>query len=390
MGIYLNPGNEGFRRALRSDIYVDKSELIAYTNTVLDSDRAFLCVSRPRRFGKSMAANMLCAYYDRSCNSSSLFEQLKISKASSYMQHLNQYDVFMLNIQQFLRAAGTADQLVSYMEGQILQEVRSVYGKLLPDSADRLPSALAAIYANMEEQNRGFIFIIDEWDCIFRESQGNSAAQKDYLNFLRDLFKDRVYVKLAYMTGILPIKKYGTHSALNIFDEFSMTSPRRLAEYTGFTEQEVRHLCETYEMDFDEARYWYDGYHMRNAGSVYNPKSIVDVIHNQQFRSYWTRTETYEALKIYIDMNFDGLKDAVIFMLGGRACKIDTETFQNDMTTFISKDDALTLLVHLGYLSYDESNDTVCIPNEEVRAEFIRAVKSSGWEEVIRAVELSR
>ena len=169
-----------------------------------------------------------------------------------------------------------------------------------------------------------------------------------------------------------------------------MTSPRRLAEYTGFTEQEVRHLCEIYGIDFDEARYWYDGYHMRNTGSVYNPKSIVDAMHNQQFRSYWTRTETYEALKIYIDMNFDGLKDAVISMLGGHACKIDTETFQNDMTTFISKDDALTLLVHLGYLSYDESNDTVCIPNEEVRAEFIRAVKSSGWEEVVRAVELSR
>ena len=188
MGIYLNPGNEGFRRALRSDIYVDKSELIAYTNTVLDSDRAFLCVSRPRRFGKSMAANMLCAYYDRSCSSSSLFEQLKISKESSYMQHLNQYDVFMLNIQQFLRAAGTADQLVFYMEGQLLQEVRSVYGKLLPDSADRLPSALAVIYANMEEQNRGFIFIIDEWDCIFRESQGNPANQKIRNTFRSEYF----------------------------------------------------------------------------------------------------------------------------------------------------------------------------------------------------------
>ena len=188
------------------------------------------------------------------------------------------------------------------------------------------------------------------------------------------------------MTGILPIKKYGTHSALNMFDEFSMTNPRQLSEYVGFTEEEVQSLCSQYHMDFDEARRWYDGYSFRRVSHIYSPKSVVDAMRNECFDSYWTQTETYEALKIYIDMNFDGLKDDVVRMLGGGRCRIDTGTFQNDMTTFHSKDDALTLLVHLGYLAYDMDRQEVFIPNEEVRAEFTRAIKASGWDEVIHAL----
>ena len=230
---------------------------------------------------------------------------------------------------------------------------------------------------------------VDEWDCLFREAKEDKDAQKRYLDFLRDLFKDRTYVKLAYMTGILPIKKYGTHSALNIFDEFSMTEPKRLAEYVGFTEKEVKDLCSTYGMDFDEARRWYDGYRFRRIRHIYNPKSIVDAMLEEAYQSYWTCTETYEALKIYIDMNFDGMKDAVISMLGGNSCRIDTGTFQNDMTNFTGKDDVLTLLVHLGYLGYEEERKEVFIPNEEVRGEFLRAVRQSGWREVIEAVEES-
>lgn len=206
-----------------------------------------------------------------------------------------------------------------------------------------------------------------------------------YLNpgndaFQRDLLKDRSYVKLAYMTGILPIKKYGTHSALNIFDEFSMTDPKFLAEYVGFTENEVRQLCGDYSMDFEEARKWYDGYVFGENLHIYNPKSIVDSMYNRKFRSYWTRTETYEALKVYIDMNFDGLKDAVISMLGGGKCRINPEKFQNDMTSFADRDDVLTLLVHLGYLAYEEDDQSVFLPNMEIAGEFRNAIEGSkGW-----------
>lgn len=220
------------------------------------------------------------------------------------------------------------------------------------------------------QNKNGFIFIIDEWDCIFREEPQNMEGQKIYLDFLRDLLKDRTYVKLAYMTGILPIKKYGTHSALNIFDEFSMTEPKQLAEYVGFTEKEVKNLCSIYQMNFEEARQWYDGYLLGEATHIYNPKSIVDAMFNQKFTSYWTRTETYEALKVYIDMNFDGLKDSVTAMIGGGKCRVNPEKFQNDMTSLGNRDDVLTLLVHLGYLAYDERSREVFIPNMEIEGEF--------------------
>lgn len=385
MGIYLNPGNDQFRRMLRSKIYVDKSDLIAYTNDVIDSDMAYLCVSRPRRFGKSTAANMLCAYYTNGADSESLFKHQKIAQLSSFHEHLNKHHVLMLNIQQFIRGAKTPDNFVNYIEQKVLNEVKEQYKDVIKETETSLPDALTSVYFKTQDDSPGFIFIIDEWDCIFREMKNNETIQKAYLDFLRDLLKDRVYVKLAYMTGILPIKKYGTHSALNIFEEFSMTDSKGLAPFIGFTENEVKQLCTDYHMEFDEAQQWYDGYTFGDDLHIYNPKSIVDAMRNQRFKSYWTRTETYEALRIYIDMNFDGLKDAIISMVGGEVHRINPEKFQNDMTSFESKDDVLTLLVHLGYLAYDERKQNVFIPNMEIAGEFRNAIDGSkGWERLAK------
>ena len=378
MGRYLNPGNEAFKISVSSEIYVDKSNLISFTNKRLGQEKRYICVSRPRRFGKSMTANMLCAYYDKSCNSKDLFHHLNIFQNEKFEQYLNQYDVIFLNIQHFLRKAGSPENLANYIEEKVLAEIRKVYGNLIDETETSLPDALASVFEQKDQSNRGFIFIIDEWDCIFRENKDNKQAHKYYLDFLKDLFKDRTYVKLAYMTGILPIKKYGTHSALNIFDEFSMTSPKHLAQYVGFTEEEVKELCTIYHMNFSEAQRWYDGYQFKNIKHIYNPKSIVDAMIDEEFKSYWNNTETYEALKVYIDMNFDGLKDAIIAMLGNINCQIDIGTFQNDMTNFLGKDDVLTLLIHLGYLAYNETTRTVFIPNEEVREEFLRVIRTSG------------
>lgn len=381
MGIYLNPGNYRFRKILRSKIYIDKSELIAYTNEVMDSDMGYICVSRPRRFGKSVAANMLSAYYTKGADSKLLFKNQKITENPSFYDHLNRHNVLMLNIQQFIRGAQTPDNLVMYIEQKVLAELKECYSDIINEKETSLPDALTLVYAKSMDSMDGFIFIIDEWDCIFREMKGNEKVQKAYLDFLRDLLKDRIYVKLAYMTGILPIKKYGTHSALNIFEEFSMTDPKFLASYVGFTKEEVKELCMTYHMDFDEAQQWYDGYLFDGDMHIYNPKSIVDAMRNRKFKSYWTRTETYEALRIYIDMNFDGLQDAIISMVGGGKCRVNPEKFQNDMTSFASKDDVLTLLVHLGYLAYDETKQSVFIPNMEIAGEFRNAIDGSkGWE----------
>lgn len=228
-----------------------------------------------------------------------------------------------------------------------------------------------------------FVVIIDEWDCIFREYKMDTDAQKQYLDFLRDLLKDKGYIVLAYMTGILPIKKYGTHSALNMFHEFSMTFAGPFAEYVGFTEKEVKSLCDQYHMDFEETKKWYDGYYLEGTGSVYNPRSVVCAMQFRKFQYYWNQTETFEALRTYIDMNFEGLRDDIIHMMNGEnRIAVDIRSFTNDMVTFHSKDDVLTLLVHLGYLS---ETAEVFIPNHEILNEYVTAVSNSDWGEVSKA-----
>ncbi len=332
---------------------------------------------------------MLAAYYTRGCNSKRLFQKLKIAEHRTFLKHLNQHNVIYLNIGQFMADHGKLDSVIGWMEAEVIRELRQVYGDCFCVTELGLPHALAQIYQQDTGIMKGFIFIIDEWDCLFREAKNRKDIQKKYLDFLKRLFKDQPYVSLAYMTGILPIKKYGTHSAINIFDEYSMTGPRELVAYTGFTEPEVKELCCRYSMDFEQVKSWYDGYQFGSV-SIYNPKSVVDEALSREIDSYWTETETYEALKTYIEMDYQGLKTAVITMLGGGKCKINARRFQNDMTTFQTKDDVLTLLVHLGYLSYDKEKQEVSIPNQEIAEEFWNAVDEPGWYGVIQAVAKSQ
>ena len=392
MGSYLNPGNKGFCESLNSAIYVDKSMLIERTNQVLNTRQKFMCVSRPRRFGKSMAADMLAAYYDRDVDSLELFDKLAISGEESCKKHLNQYDVIKINMQEFLSAAGSVGEMLSMLQSRIILDLKRKY----PDYADsnHLMFVMQDIFAYTKHP---FVILIDEWDCLFREYRQDMEAQKQYLDFLRAWLKDKEYVALAYMTGILPIKKYGSHSALNMFTEYSMTDPGNLAEYFGFTEREVKALCTKYHMSFEEAKAWYDGYQLVShtekgnlCHSMYSPKSVVESMLRHRFGTYWNQTETYEALKIYIQMDMDGLKDAVVRMLAGEGIPVNTGTFSNDMTTFAIRDDVLTLLVHLGYLTYDSIDETVRIPNKEVSQEYVNAIRTMDWHEVIASVEASR
>ena len=385
MGVYLNPGNKGFWRAIRSEIYVDKTGLIAHTNKCLNTEEGFVCVSRPRRFGKSMALKMLAAYYSRGCDSRELFAKYRIARDNTFEKHLNQYDVIYLNMQQFLIEADSG-KVTEYLEQEVLRELRKEYGKYLSRKDMGLAAALREIYV---ETDRQFLFLIDEWDCVMRERQDSEAMQKQYLDFLRNLLKDQEYAALAYMTGILPVKKYGVHSALNMFAEYSMTNQYVFEEYTGFTEDEVKGLCEQYDMDFAETSSWYDGYMFTEFQHIYNPKSVVEAMRRHEFSNYWTSTETYEALKIYIDMDFDGLRSDIVQMLGGGRVKVNTRSFQNDMRNFRTKDDVLTLLVHLGYLGYDSMTEETFIPNKEIIGEFENAMSVGGWSEVMRVLKAS-
>ncbi|MCI7259144.1 MAG: ATP-binding protein [Ruminococcus sp.] len=364
---------------------IDKTELISYTNKKLNTEQGYICVSRPRRFGKSMAANMLTAYYSRGCDSRELFQGLKIATHPDFEKHLNQYNVIHLNMQNFLSKTQTIEQMIALVTKAVGRDLLRAYPDV--DYLDKtiLTFMLDDIYQDCQVP---FIFIIDEWDCIFRSRKNQLEEQTKYLDFLRDLLKDKSYIALAYMTGILPIKKYGEHSAINVFYEYSMTDASPIEEFTGFTEQEVRKLCEQYNMPFSETKKWYDGYCVDGV-SIYNPKSVVEAMLRGKFSNYWTQTETYEALKIYIQSNEFGVQDVILKLLAGEKEKIDTTTFSNDMVTFATKDDVLTLLVHLGYLTYNAETKEIWIPNDEVMEQFISTVKVMGWGSVVTALETS-
>ncbi len=385
MGIYLNPGNDLFQENLNSEIYVDKSMLIAHTNKVLRTQQKFLCVSRPRRFGKSMAAQMLAAYYDRSVDSRDQFDGLAISEHPSFDEHLNKYNVIQLNMHNFLTPTNSMDEMLGLLEEDLKDDLIEEYPDINISKGRNLATALLKVHAKTKVP---FVFIIDEWDCIFRVHQEDEKTQKKYLDYLRNLLKDQPYVALAYMTGILPVKKYGQHSALNMFTEVSMTDAREFAPLTGFTRGEVEELCESYEMPFEDIQAWYDGYNVDGV-ETYNPRSVVMSVTGHRLNNYWTQTETFEALKVYIEMDFDGLKEKVVQMIAGERIPIETRTFQNDMRSLTSADDVLTLLIHLGYLTYDFETSEVWIPNNELQEEFYICIKDRGWEVIMDDIKAS-
>ncbi len=312
-----------------------------------------------------------------------MFSRLKISEDESFEKHLNRYNVIRLDIQKFANKTENVGDMLKLLQKRVINELGKTFK--INDDETNLLFVLEEIF---DSNQKPFVFIIDEWDCVLREKKNSSEDQKIYLNFLCDLFKGQSYVALAYMTGILPIKKYGKHSAINTFYEYSMTGAEPISEFTGFTENEVKKLCEKYNKSFSEMKHWYDGYNL-NGISIYNPKSVVESILRGQFNNYWTSTETYEALKIYIEMNFDGLKDKVTQLIAGEKIEINPGKFQNDMMTLRSADDIFTLLVHFGYLTYDFYTNQVWIPNSEVAQEFINSIEDGGWEEVVKAIKSS-
>jgi hypothetical protein len=386
MGNYLNIGNDGFQ-AIRKGIYVDKTGLISFINETLGSRDKLTCISRPRRFGKSYAAQMLCAYYDRTCDSRALFADLEIAQDPSFEEHLNKYNVIYLDMTMFTSEVPDIRDVIPTIKARVLEELLETY----PESPKN--KTLCETLADIAERTGiKFVFIIDEWDVIFREAKGNTEVQKAYIMLLRTLFKGSLTDKTfaaAYITGILPIKKYGTQSAMTDFREYSMIHPKRLAKYVGFTEEEVQELCQKSGMPFEDMKHWYNGYSFDRVPAVYNPNSVMEAIKSERIGNYWTQTETYTSLQFYIDLDFEGIKEAIIQMLSGGSCKIDVGSFQNDMTSINSRDDVFTLLVHLGYLCYHADTKTVTIPNEEIRQEFVRALATGRRKEVAKLIQTS-
>ena len=405
MGTYLNPGKAAYQMAVNSEIFVDKTEMIQYINSVVNTQQRFVSVSRPRRFGKTIAADMLCAYYDRCADSRDLFEKRKLADESGWDKYLGKFDVIHLVMTRFFKTRITVSEALSNMQKLVIRDYKRAYPDADIMSENDLIQTIDDVYSTIDRQ---VVIVIDEWDAIFRERPDDKEGQTEYLDYLRDLLKDNRHVALAYMTGILPIKKYGQHSALNMFTEYSMMAPRQLAPYTGFTEEEVKELSIKYDMDFGDISNWYDGYlvsdrippekreeyregkYNGHKFSIYSPLSVVESMTTGVIKDYWNKTETYEALAEYIRKDYDGLKEAVALLMDGGRLAIDTSTYENDMTTFTGRDDVLSLLIHLGYLGFDDERSEVFIPNREILDEFKTSTKGKEWVSTFKSFETSQ
>jgi len=377
MGIYFNPGNEAFRKDAKSEIYIDKTGLINVTNKLLNEEKNCISVSHARRFGKSQAARMLKSYYSRGCDSKELFSNLEISKSENFETHLNKYNTIHLDISSF--EDDYKENIIEKIKEHLFAEIKAVYPDV--DYSASTASVLNNVYLKTvsDEKPYGikFVIIIDEWDCIIRNYSDSPELVHKYMKFLHALFKSeesKSFLGFGYITGIMPIKKIKNESALNNFMEYTMIEADEIAPYFGFTEEDVRMLCQKYDMPFESVKQWYNGY-VFDDYHMYNPNSVCSAMMKHKLRSYWKNTSSFESINTFITLNFDGLKEAVIAMLNDQKVRVNVTKFQNDLSMINSKDDALTALIHLGYLGYDAERGKAFIPNYEVKTAFQSALE---------------
>ena len=383
MGVYFNPGNESFAKDKNYKIYVDKTGLLNDLNELIGTPRNCLAVSHARRFGKSHAAGMIDAYYSLGSDSEKLFEDTKIAQSPDYKKYMNRYNVIHLDISSVWDFH--KEDLIASIQERIFDDFREVYGEELNYNKD-LYLLIHEIYRKTKTP---FVIIIDEWDCVIRNSVDKELVHQ-YLQFLHSLFKSeesKAFLALAYITGILPIKKIKDESALNNFSEYTMLNSYPITQYYGFTENEVRELCGQYAMDFESMKAWYNGY-LIDGMHMYNPNSVSMALDRHMFDSYWRNTSSFSSINTFITMNYAGLKDDVMTMLSGGKVRVNTTTFKNDFSTIASKDDSLTALIHLGYLGYDADRTTAFIPNYEVATAFEAALQTGEWTQIAKAISI--
>ena len=389
MGLYLNPNADAFLQNKNSRIYVDKSMILDELNQILCTNEDFVCMSRARRFGKSMAGNLISAYYSRGCDTRDVFSGMKIGQLPDFDRYLNKFNVIKLDLNGFFQTAVTKELLMEEINETVRKEFRVQFPDLEFSDTDNIGKCMLQVYDATGEK---FVIIIDEYDVLVREKV-SSKLFDSYLGFLNGLFKNttlRPAIALAYITGILPIVRDKIQSKLNEFTEYTMLNPDQFAGHIGFTHNEVVELCDQYGMNVDECARWYDGYDFSGT-RVYNPLSVVTSMRKHKFGNYWSTTGSYDALKEYILMNFDGIQDDVVKMIAGESVEVDVTSYLNTMNDFRCKDDVFTYLIHLGYLSYDIESQSCKIPNEEVRQEWVKSIKvSSGYKELMDIINTSK
>lgn len=416
MGDIINPveGNSFVELVEAKDagIFVDKTDFIGKTNQRLNTDGKLLSLTRPRRFGKTVTADMLLAYYSRKFDGQKIFDRLKISKDKSFADHLNKYDVIYIDMNSIrddyiayteddeLQVKGVTT-IVDYLQYSVIEELKENknFAKLLTESRKvgrkNLSSALKEICNHTKEK---FIFIMDEWDLIYRDYRNDTRLQESFIDFLRGLFKGKKgqsCFALAYLTGILPIKKYNSQSALNGFDEYNMVEPGCYAPYFGFTEEDVVDVLNSSNtrVTHHDLKEWYEGYKIRGV-DIYNPNSVSKAVSRNECISYWSKTSSNEEVVRLINMNFDDIKKDVMNLIEGARVQFDFTDFQNDMVSIEDKDDVFSLLVCLGYLGCsdipgDEDLKLAYVPNKEIRRALMGIVRKQEWYERMETIARS-
>ena len=310
MSLYLNR-NEDFSNYVNDTIFIDKSNLITITNSNISKPSSkFMCVTRPRRFGKTMALSMLNAYYSKGCDSLSLFEKLNIAKDNSYLEHLNKHNVIWIDMASLYTDIRDKNDFFKELETNLLDDLNEAFPNVLKEMDNTISKAIIRINSKLNER---FIFLIDEWDVIYREQEYNTKLCDEYTELLRNLFKSSNVsscIDLVYMTGILPIRRYSTQSTLNMFTEYDMLDSFPIESYVGFTEDEVIGLCNKYNRDFNEIKSWYNGYNL-NGVSLYNPKSVVEAVLRGKCKDYWVQTSAIESVTNYMNYDHGALKGII-------------------------------------------------------------------------------
>ena len=384
MSIYLNTNKPliNYMNLYRSKYFIDKSLMIEKLNEVIETSDKYICITRPRRFGKSSVIDMLGSYYSIAVDSKDIFDNLKISNSPSYSEHLNKYNVINISFNDLSERGNTYKDYIEMIRTSITKDIVEKYPHINPENYFNISSMI-------RDTNDKFIFLLDEWDYIFNNSLFEEN-QNNFLEFLRNLLKDQPYVALCYMTGVLPIKKYSSGSALNMFDEFTFLKDRKFGRYFGFTEEEVIDLCKkNNEIKFEHLQAWYNGYLTARGLKIYNPRSVVKALQNDFCESYWTNTGAMDEVAKYLKYNTLEIRDDVIEMIsGGEIDLIIDEEFRAGQREPKTKEEIYSAMIVLGFLSYHDGY--LRIPNKELMKEFEKALRDKSFGYVSQIIENSR
>ena len=381
---YLNTNAQYllYQKVVNSQIFVDKSLMIEEVSRVIGTGNPYICITRPRRFGKTINANMLGAYYTKGCNSRTIFDKLAISAAEQYEKHINQYNVIHIDFSKYPDYCGGYEDYIRDIMETLKEDLREAY----PQLGNREYRSLGRMLQDTEES---FIFILDEWDSVFYENFMTDRDKSSFLKFLKVLLKDRPYVELAYMTGILPIAKYSSGSELNMFDEYDFMDDNIYDAYFGFTEREVQRLCEeTKTVSYEEMKLWYDGYYTSQGKSLFNPRSVSKALVRGVCLNYWTETGPMNEVADCIEHNVDEVREDIVKLVSGIPVEAELCGYSAAQQQLETREEILSAMVVYGFLSY--CNGFLKIPNGELMEKYQKVLTRESMGELKEIVECSK